>query len=126
MQVSLNEITTGAKTKSHEVLIRHRQALSSDARDHIFAFYGLSAHDDFAELNIEPNYLKSVESLYKDIAISNIRGTSNLDLLDIPRFARPDKLEIPSWVPDWRNIKDICFSLLQMELGQILTKEQCM
>ncbi|KAJ4372457.1 hypothetical protein N0V83_004231 [Neocucurbitaria cava] len=49
-------------------LLRHRWCLSGDARDKVFAFYGLRCKRAFEELDVRPNYDLPVVVLYTQLA----------------------------------------------------------
>ena len=114
LQLSQQEYTQGLQTMHYEVLLRHREAQASDARDHIFAFYGLSCRVSLKRHGIEPDYNVGKEQIYRRLAIATLEEASNLDFLSIPRLTRTSGL--PSWVPDWSCSEPVCFSLLQLEM----------
>lgn len=89
----------------------------SDPRDRIFAVLGLVDKSE-ADLDIQPDYTKTVGRVYKDVAVEYIKKRGNLEILRycgmrekasgttkwIPDWAVPTQLqdlEVPSWVPDW-------------------------
>ncbi|KAH9217083.1 heterokaryon incompatibility protein-domain-containing protein [Leptodontidium sp. 2 PMI_412] len=117
LQSSQFEISQGRKRIYWQVLSRHRKALASNARDNVFAFYGLSSHESFKEHSIAPNYSESVRSVYMNVAISTLRMATNLDFLSIARLEKKsgDDLNLPSWVPDWSHSDNYCQSFLLFE-----------
>ena len=89
----------------------------SDPRDRIFAVLGLLDKSE-ADIDIQPDYTKTVGRVYKDVAVEYIKKRRNLEILRycgmrdkasgttkwIPDWAVPTQLqdwEMPSWVPDW-------------------------
>ena len=114
LQLSQQEYSQGLQTIHYEVLLRHREAKASDARDHIFAFYGLPCHVSLKRHGIEPDYNVGKEQIYRRLAITTLEKASDLDFLSIPRLTRNSGL--PSWVPDWNCSEPVCFSLLQLEI----------
>ena len=114
LQVSQQEYLQGLQTLYYEVLLRHRETLASDARDHIFAFYGISCRVSLERHGTEPDYNVSKEQICKRLAIATLEKASDLDSLSIPRLARAS--DLPSWVPDWSCSQPVCFSLLQLEI----------
>ncbi|KAK0107960.1 hypothetical protein ONS96_003743 [Cadophora gregata f. sp. sojae] len=117
LQSSQYEISTGKKRLYWQVLARHRKALATNERDHVFAYYGLSSHESFNEHEIKPDYSQSVRSIYMNVAVSTLQKATNLDFLSVPRLKREigDVLDLPSWVPDWGHATDHCQSFLLFE-----------
>ncbi|OCL10098.1 HET-domain-containing protein, partial [Glonium stellatum] len=83
------------------LLIRHRQCLSSNPRDKIFALCGLA--DDADIVNVD--YGKSKEEVYMDTAIALIYRHHTLEVVSaagLPSYASvPTDSSLPSWIPDW-------------------------
>ena len=117
LQSSQYEISTGRKRLYWQVLVRHRKAMATNARDHVFAYYGLSSHESFEEHEITPDYGQPVRNLFMNVAISTLQKATNLDFLSVPRTRREegDALNLPSWVPDWSHPGDLCSSFLLFE-----------
>ncbi|KAH7346853.1 heterokaryon incompatibility protein-domain-containing protein [Rhexocercosporidium sp. MPI-PUGE-AT-0058] len=117
LQSSQFEISQGRKRIYWQVLSRHRKSLASNARDNVFAFYGLSSHESFKEHAIAPDYSETVRNVYMNVAISTLQKTTNLDFLSVPRLTRKsgEDLDLPSWVPDWGHSDDHCQSFLLFE-----------
>ena len=119
LQLSQQEYSQGLQTMHYEVLLRHREARASDARDHIFAFYSLSCRVSLQAYGIEPDYKVSKEQIYRKLAIETLEKASDLDFLSIPRLTETSGL--PSWVPDWDCSRPVSFSLLQLEIRHATT-----
>lgn len=105
-------------------LSRHRQCLSGDARDKVYALYGLRCKRALDELGIEPEYEKlNLETLYRTLAARSLYWKQR-DILHVPRLITGpqqvedvnfEKISVPSWVPDWRNTEDTPQSLVDVE-----------
>jgi hypothetical protein len=72
-----------------------RTSNASDPRDKIFGLLGLMP----MELNIKPDYSKSMREVYIQATVELIRFSRDLDLLV---GACSGAVELPSWVPDFR------------------------
>ncbi|KAH8651188.1 heterokaryon incompatibility protein-domain-containing protein [Xylariales sp. PMI_506] len=75
---------------------------ATDPRDKVYGLLGL-ASTLMPDLNIMPDYRKSLQECYSDTALSIIGQNKNLDI-----FSSPSKLfntsdSLPSWVPTWIN-----------------------
>lgn len=126
LQLSQLEVSQGLERTYYEVLARHRQSISTEPQDSIFAFYGISCYASLKEHLIapsdepsdEPSDKPSIETLFTRLAISTLRKASDLDFLGIPRLRRGSKggLRLPSWVPDWSCHDPISFSLQGLEI----------
>ena len=116
MQISLNEVVNYVKPAHYKVLLRHRASLATDARDKIFAYYGISAHTSLRDHDIKPDYTLTTKELFTNIAVSTLRAATSLEFLDVPRLSRDNELGLPSWVPNWEAETSIIHSsLLQLE-----------
>jgi hypothetical protein len=85
-----------------EVLLYNRNAETTDARDHIFAFYGLLPPGSPASLI--PDYGKklSCDELYRKVAVDLMHHEGGLNLLSITSVMRPTTTPyLPTWAPDW-------------------------
>lgn len=99
-----------------DLLLMSRGLGASDPRDKIYALLGLGKHD------IDPDYSQSPESVFTDFALQTVgvvtelasrHRSQSLDLSSNLREVRRalilvscagrhnQKLELPSWVPDW-------------------------
>lgn len=99
-----------------DLLLMSRGLGASDPRDKIYALLGLGKHD------VDPDYSMSPESVFTDFALQTVGVVTNmasqhrsasLDLSSNLREVRRamilvscagrqnQKLELPSWVPDW-------------------------
>ena len=103
----------------YPVLARHRPALATDPRDHVFSFYGLACHQSFVDHAIEPRYDLPAGTVYTNVAVATLRRVANLDFLCIPRLSRdPGPWNLPSWVPDWSRAEPVCLTMLGLESGE--------
>ena len=79
-----------------------RKSESSDLRDKVYAM--LSFASDLGQDDIVPDYYKSVEQLYIDVARWALQKYNNLDLLGHCAHEDDGKVTgLPSWVPDWSD-----------------------
>lgn len=117
LQISQFEISQNRKKTYWHLLARHRKALASNPRDHVFAFYGLSSHESFKEHSIVPDYSQTVRDVYMRVATTALLKAKTLDFLSIARHKKTDDeiLNLPSWVPDWRQSDGLCQSFLLFE-----------
>jgi hypothetical protein len=75
---------------------------ATDPRDKLYALLGI---DDVCDINVSVDYGHLVSKVYTDFAINYITARSSLEILSQARigFGSRDQ-QIPSWVPDLRNI----------------------
>ncbi|KAF4977721.1 hypothetical protein FZEAL_5815 [Fusarium zealandicum] len=94
-------------------LHRARHLLAKDPRDHVYAFLGhFSIHTGSKSLaELVPDYSRSIEDIYYDVAARELSGCESLLLLStsygVPATytRRPvTKGDLPTWVPDWRLV----------------------
>ncbi|KAF2266028.1 HET-domain-containing protein [Lojkania enalia] len=134
LRISQKEWEDESDPKWWRLLMRHRECKASDARDKIFAFWGLRCMKSFGEMGIEPNYegdekyKSSTERLYMKLAIKGLkRGDS--EILRVPRIAimgkegEIERLDVPTWVPDWRCTEETPRSLMQAESNNVMWQE---
>lgn len=69
-----------------------------DPRDRIYAVLGLASDVDHSSL--VPDYTKSTEALYKELARHLVTRDSNLDVLCACSY-RNRSGKLPSWCPEW-------------------------
>ncbi|KAF2264433.1 HET-domain-containing protein [Lojkania enalia] len=85
----------------HEILLRNRSFLATDARDKVFGLLSLANPDNVQSMRVRPNYHLTTEQLYKNITQLLLRK------LDLTAFnasgVHNSSLEkkLPSWVSDW-------------------------
>ncbi|KAG4436059.1 hypothetical protein IFR05_008449 [Cadophora sp. M221] len=70
----------------------------ADPRDKIYALLGMLGKN---QLDIEPDYTKSVHEVYKDTTLKLIHKTKSLDVL--LHTTANDSNILYSWVPDWKK-----------------------
>jgi Heterokaryon incompatibility protein (HET) len=75
--------------------LRHFQA--TDPRDKVFALLGIAS--DTKTLGLRPDYRKSCEEVYTDLARALIQN-GYIELLSLCEFPK-ERPVLPSWVPDW-------------------------
>jgi hypothetical protein len=69
--------------------------------DRLYAFLSLLSVED-QKLEINPDYSRSVEDVYTDVACFSLVKQHHLDLLEACELSTQD-LNIPTWVPDWSS-----------------------
>ena len=79
---------------------RYRTWSASDPRDKLFALLGLASPGN---IQIRPDYTRSVESVYQEFMESTLGAGLNLNALTVVthRYCCDDTL--PSWAPDWSD-----------------------
>jgi hypothetical protein len=70
---------------------------ATDPKDHIYALLGMASNTD--QLGIIPDYNKSVEDIYTEVAGKILEHDFNLLLMS----QRGNSQQVPSWVPDWQQ-----------------------
>ncbi|KAJ3518005.1 hypothetical protein NM208_g14622 [Fusarium decemcellulare] len=94
-------------------LHRARHLLAKDPRDHVYAFLGhFSIHTGSQTLSeLEPDYSRSIEDIFYDVAARELSGSESLLLLSachaVPASYKRKPIErgnLPTWVPDWRIV----------------------
>lgn len=87
-------------------LLRRLHSLhATDARDHVYALVSMAG--DRRELNITPDYTKSVTGVFTETTSALLQCGHLGVLLDATRSdPGPD---LPSWVPDWSNLSELKF-----------------
>jgi hypothetical protein len=71
---------------------------TSEIRDHVYAFIGMSSDP---RISIVPDYTQSVASVFTSTTRTIIQSTHSLDIFGILNPKAPNELNLPSWVPDW-------------------------
>jgi hypothetical protein len=95
------------------LLQEYRYADCCDARDKIFAHFGLSrlTHlnslrllgSEFSAVGIIPDYRMEVKELYRNLAYGIIATQGNLDTCSVLGLSPTKISSLPSWVPDWSS-----------------------
>ncbi|KAH7370669.1 heterokaryon incompatibility protein-domain-containing protein [Rhexocercosporidium sp. MPI-PUGE-AT-0058] len=89
---------------------------ATDPRDLVYALLGIAT--DAEELHIIPDYTKTCQMVYTDVALSYLtRG--DLQLLGACQFPK-DLENLPSWVPDWSSKRLSSFLSSSINLDQDL------
>jgi hypothetical protein len=87
-----------------------RNTKSTDSRDKVYAPRNLAT--DLNASQMSPDYTRSTEQVYTDLAKLYLQKDGNLDFLGFVVHPAPDSAQMhgesqnvytPSWVPDWSN-----------------------
>jgi hypothetical protein len=95
----------GGAFKLSNLLRITRELRATDPRDKIFALMGI-AQDSESLVSI--NYATPIHCLYRTLAANIMREEKNVNLLSYAigsSSERAAEYTLPSWVPDWPNIK---------------------
>jgi hypothetical protein len=88
-----------------------RSASCTDPRDRVYGMLGLDVTSEENLSSIEPDYTKSVESVYLDFARAVLAETKSLYLLSriqhCPNLERWFPGSQSSWVPNWNQPREI-------------------
>ncbi|KAL5314438.1 hypothetical protein ACEPPN_017078 [Leptodophora sp. 'Broadleaf-Isolate-01'] len=90
-----------------DLLILERLALATDDRDHVFALLGLAAKfgalsNPQNQASISLDYTLPTAEVYLRTALYLAKSSRTLKFLSAAgSMPRPQKNELPSWVPDW-------------------------
>ena len=88
----------------YRVLCSYRDSYASDPRDKVFALLGLVFDSTPADYLTEPDYSKTVEDVYRHVAVNMVTRTEGLDILSAVEDAHFRlNSRLPSWVPDWET-----------------------
>lgn len=96
LQLSQLELHQKKEQVYYGVMLRHRTSISTDARDKVFAYHGISAHSSFTRRGIRPDYTRSTGEVFLDVARKSLENATTLELLDIPRVTA-DNHGLPTW-----------------------------
>ncbi|KAF2192390.1 HET-domain-containing protein [Zopfia rhizophila CBS 207.26] len=85
----------------HDVLLKNRSFLATDARDKVFGLLSLANPEDVRAMEVKPDYHLRVEELYKSITVNllNKRGLAAFSASGIHSIS--GSTDLPSWVSDW-------------------------
>jgi hypothetical protein len=81
------------------IRILMRDTKCEDPRDRIYAILTLLNPED-RKLDVKPDYSRTVEDLYTDVARRNIVERCQLNVFETCELSSRS-IDIPSWVPDW-------------------------
>jgi Heterokaryon incompatibility protein (HET) len=104
-----------------------RQFESTDARDRVYGLLGIrtiDANPDKGEFFIQPNYEKSAQQIYIELAAKAITSEGNLSLLSsIQHTESPsadlNSIDLASWAPNWD--KSVTHTLTPTDPGPTAT-----
>jgi hypothetical protein len=98
------------------ILVHTQYSKSTDARDRLFALKGLLSEED---TDIEVTYDETAETVYEKWAMRRIKRTQSLDILTLCIDCQmidcqmidcqmiDCQVDLPSWVPDLRNLSAV-------------------
>lgn len=92
-------------------LSQYHQTLSSDPLDRVYALLGLSTDSDWLDID----YTKTTEELFSAVATHYITRGNAIAVLVLAAAHKSREELWPSWVPDWREHRQIIHSGLQDE-----------
>lgn len=105
---SKSESSLAKPVSFYELLCQTRPFQSTDPRDKVFSLIGIPTADadpDSDQFFIEPDYSKTTEEVYIDVAKRiSARSCASLSVLGAVQHEdvhRGGKLTLPTWVPDW-------------------------
>jgi len=99
-------------------LLRRLHTLhATDCRDRVYALFSIAG--DRRELNIIPDYTKSIHTVFTEAASALLQCGHLSVLLDATRSN--SRADLPSWVPDWTNLSELQFepSLFHLHKSRI-------
>jgi hypothetical protein len=94
-----------------ELLINNISCYATNPRDMIFALQGL-ATDTADAPEIQPSYDQSVKDVYTGLVKFHIRKYNTLDIICASKHPKREEHNLPSWVPDWSNLRENLSTLL--------------
>lgn len=106
-------LVLGDPNKSDEILMSLldicRQFDATDARDKVYGLLGHPCLRGFLQKRapIVPDFTKSVEEVFKDVAMVGLRQDRSLAVLSYVRrkcWAAPENSRLPSFVPRWDEV----------------------
>ena len=108
------------RTNIVSMLVCTSELEAKDPRDRLFAIRSLLGQD---AVDIDVDYSKTAEEVYTDWARKRIKRLGHLDILslcvDSGRTPYIGEEELPSWVPDLRNLGQIDQYLVEVSNGLI-------
>lgn len=97
-----NRLRAGKRPALKALLQANRERNATEPRDHVYALRGML--DEEIARSIHVDYFTSLGEVYAKAAKVSIEQDGSLAILgDVEhRVTQESKLEMPSWVPDWR------------------------
>jgi hypothetical protein len=110
IDISRQEFVNPADDQLLRALVRHQECQATDPRDKVYALCGLA--NAFARNpSLIPDYNRTPEQVYTDLAVCILSQRRSLDLLSVPlplqqfgisaQQSGKYQASLPSWVPDW-------------------------
>lgn len=104
-----------------ELAVRFQKFQTTDPRDKIFALFGLSDHEKY----LVPDYQKTASQVYFEFARNIIMKDHSLDIITLcneSTIPNENRLDLPSWVPDWSVDRAYHSLNLGIQLGNHFSK----
>lgn len=97
-----DRLRTGERTALRALLEINRDRDATEPRDNVYALRGIL--DEVIARSIHVDYFASLGDVYAKAAQISIKQDRNLAILGSVEYRRTEerRLEMPSWVPDWR------------------------
>ncbi|KAI0150198.1 HET-domain-containing protein [Xylariaceae sp. FL1272] len=97
-----NRFRADTETGLIPLIVSSRRSLASDPRDELYAL--LSLAKDGRVLVPTPNYSQTAKQIFVDTARCMIEEHYRTDIILLAHRSRGER-KMPSWVPDWANLK---------------------
>ena len=78
-----------------------RKSESTDPRDKVYAILPFASNVEKDE--IIPDYTKTFEALYTEVAIWSLKKHNNLHIFGLCAHTEARNPNLPSWIPDWTD-----------------------
>ena len=102
VHVQQERLRSGKRSALRRMLEENRYRDTTDPRDNMYALRGML--DEVVASSIHVDYSASLGEVYAKAAKIPIKQDGNLAILGSVEYRRTEesRIEMPSWVPDWR------------------------